>query len=219
MVRTKNEGRAHMKTVFSLIFLLTLTAFAQIPVLEDGTPVKLRIARTVSSADSQVGEMVDFEVLEEVRVGDALLIPKGGIAWATVTDAQSKRRMGRGGRLAMNLDSVRLINGEKAALRAVKNAKGGGHAGVITAGIVGSAILFVPAAPFFLLIHGKDITVPKGTELTAYINGDMKPNLALKPSTIPVNTAPAEPPSASAQANWTEKYWPKQTPQPTAPAK
>lgn len=36
-------------------------------VLEDGTPIKLRIGRTVSSADAQVGETVDFEVLEEIR--------------------------------------------------------------------------------------------------------------------------------------------------------
>jgi len=35
-------------------------------VLEDGTPVKLRINRNVSSSDAHVGETVDFEVLEEV---------------------------------------------------------------------------------------------------------------------------------------------------------
>src|SRR5712664_4712624 len=35
--------------------------------LEDATPVKLRINRNISSADAQVNETVDFEVLEEVR--------------------------------------------------------------------------------------------------------------------------------------------------------
>ena len=29
-----------------------------------------------------------------------------------------------------------------------------------------------PQAPFFLSMHGKDITIPKGTEVTAYINGN-----------------------------------------------
>ena len=32
--------------------------------LVDGTPIKLRIGRNVSSADAKVGEVVDFEVLE-----------------------------------------------------------------------------------------------------------------------------------------------------------
>ena len=70
------------------------------PVLEDGTPVKLRLTRNVSSADARVGDTVDFEVLEEVRVGDLLVVPKGGVAWASITEAQAKRRMARGGKLA-----------------------------------------------------------------------------------------------------------------------
>src|SRR5271157_3258667 len=44
--------------------------------LEEGTPVKLRLSRTISSADAQVDERVDFEVLEEVKVADTLVIPK-----------------------------------------------------------------------------------------------------------------------------------------------
>lgn len=140
--------------------------------LEDATPVKLRIARTVSSADAKLGETVDFEVLEDVKVGDALVIPKGGIAWATVTEAQPKRRMGRGGKLNMNIDSVRLVNGQKVALRAVKETQGGGHVGAMTGAMVATGIVFFPAAPLFLFMHGKDITIPKGTEITAYISGN-----------------------------------------------
>src|SRR5713101_7228209 len=162
------------------------------PLLEDGTPVKLRIARTVSSADAHVGETVDFEVLEEVRLGTFLMIPKGGVAWATVTEAQSKRRMARGGKLDMNIDSVRLVDGEKAALRAVKEVKGGGHTGAMTGAIVGTAIVFFPAAPLFLFMHGKDITIPKGTEITAYINGNFPIDAAKfqpNPTTATPNTA------------------------------
>ena len=84
-------------------------------VLEDSTPVKLRINRTISSADAHVGDTVDFEVLEEVLVNNVLVVPKGGLAYATVTDAQAKRRMARGGKLDINIDYVRLSDDEKAA--------------------------------------------------------------------------------------------------------
>ena len=141
--------------------------------LEDGTPIRLRLTRNVSSADAKTGDRVDFEVLEDVKVKDAIIIPRGGIAWATVTEAQSKRRMGRGGKLDVNIDDVRLVDGEKAPLRAVKEVKGGGHTGAMTGAMVGTAIVFFPAAPLFLFMHGKDITIPKGTEITAYINGDI----------------------------------------------
>jgi hypothetical protein len=142
--------------------------------LEDGTPVKLRTARTISSSDAHAGDTLDFEVLEDVLVGTTLVIPKGSIAWGTVTEAEAKRRMARGGKLNINIDSVRLADGEKVPLRAVKEGKGGGHTGAMTGAMVGTAIVFFPAAPLFLFMHGKDITIPKGTEVTAYINGDTR---------------------------------------------
>lgn len=147
-------------------------------VLEDGTPIKMRINRTVSSGDAHVGDTVDFEVLEDISVNSTLVIPKGGLAFATVTEAQAKRRMARGGKLDINIDYVKLLNSDKAALRAVKDLKGGGHTGAMVGGIVATSIVFFPAAPFFLFMHGKDISIPKGTEITAYVNGDMKLDMA-----------------------------------------
>ena len=141
--------------------------------LEDGTPIKLRLTRNLSSADATTGDRVDFEVLEDVKVKDVIVVPRGGLALATITEAEHKRRMARGGKLDVNIDDVRLVDGEKAPLRAVKEAKGGGHTGAMTGAMIGTAIVFFPAAPLFLFMHGKDITIPKGTEITAYVNGDI----------------------------------------------
>ncbi len=147
-------------------------------VLEDESPVRLRLNRTISSADAHVGDTVDFETLDDITVNSTLVIAKGGLAFATVTEAQAKRRMARGGKLDINIDYVKLASGDKAALRAVKNVKGGGHTGGMVGGMVVTSLVFFPAAPFFLFMHGKDISIPKGTEITAYVNGDVKMDLA-----------------------------------------
>lgn len=176
--------------------------------LEDGTPVKMRLTRTISSEDAHVDDRVDFEVLEDIKVGDTLVIPKGAIAWGTVTEAQPKRRMARGGKLNVNIDSVRLADGEKAALRAVKDVKGGGHTGAMTGGIVATAIVFLPAAPFFLFMHGKAVTIPKGTEITAYISGDMTldpAKFASKPKTEAGTTNTVQPGTTQPTANAQEE--------------
>src|SRR6266481_5246021 len=141
--------------------------------LEDGTPIKLRLTRNLSSADATTGDRVDFEVLEDIKVKDVIVVPRGGLALGTITEAEHKRRMARGGKLNVNIDDVRLIDGEKVPLRAVKETKGGGHTGAMTGAMIGTAIVFFPAAPLFLFMHGKDITIPKGTEITAYVNGDI----------------------------------------------
>jgi PEGA domain len=168
-------------------------------VLQDSTPVKLRISRTISSADARTGDQVDFEVLEEVRLNGILIVPKGGSAIGTVTEAQEKRRMGRGGKLDMNIDYVRLADGGKAALRAVKEVKGGGHTGAMTAGIVATSLIVWPAAPFFLFMHGKDITIPKGTEITAYINGDTPLDASKFEAGGPTQASAPAPVASSAQ--------------------
>jgi hypothetical protein len=172
--------------------------------LEDGTPIKLRITRNLSSADATTGERVDFEVLEDIKVKDVIVVPRGGLALATVTEAQSKRRMARGGKLDVNIDDVRLVDGEKAPLRAVKEVKGGGHTGAMTGAMVATSIVFFPAAPLFLFMHGKDITIPKGTEITAYVNGDIpldpkrfapqkvgNPEASSAPAQVPADVAPS----------------------------
>ena len=141
--------------------------------LLDGTPVKLRLSQSISSADAKVGQEVPFEVIEDLKVDDVIVLPKGATAIANVTEAEHKKSMGRAGKLNVAITYARLSDNEKAALRAVKEAKGGGHVGAMTGAIVATSIVFFPAAPLFLFIHGKDITIPQGTEVTAFVDGDM----------------------------------------------
>lgn len=151
----------------------TITPQPQL-ILHDATPVRLRLSRNLSSADTTVGETADFEVLDDVKIDDVLVVARGATAIATVTQAQHKKRMARGGKLDINIDYVRLVNGDKVALRAVKETSGGGHTGAMAGAMVATSIVFFPAAPFFLFMHGKDTVIPKGTEITAYVNGEIK---------------------------------------------
>jgi PEGA domain len=165
-------------------------------VLEDGTAVTLRLGRSLSSADAQAGDRVDFEVAEEVSVNRIVVIPKDSPASGTVITAHKKRRMGRAGKLDVSIDSVQLASGEKATLRAVKESQGGSHTGIMAGGMVATSLIVWPAAPVFLLMHGKDVTIPKGTEVTAYLNGDVK----LDPAKFqPAPFVPAAPPVPSTQ--------------------
>lgn len=141
-------------------------------IIPEDTPVKLRIMQNASSGTAKVNDTVEFAVVEDVKVGDLVVIPQGATAIATVIEAQPKRRLGRSGKLNINIDYVRSAKGEKIPLRAVKGGKGGNHTAAMTGAIVASSILFFPAAPLFLFMKGKDITIPKGTEITAFVAAD-----------------------------------------------
>jgi len=165
-------------------------------VLEDGTAVTLRLGRSLSSADAHAGDRVDFEVAEEISVDRIVVIPKDSPASGTVIEAHKKRRMGRAGKLDVTIDSVQLVDGEKVTLRAVKESQGGSHAGIMAGGMVATSLIVWPAAPVFLLMHGKDVTIPKDTEVTAYISGDVKLDAA---KFQPAPLVPAATPGSATQ--------------------
>ena len=146
--------------------------------LLDGTPIKLRLNETISSSNARVNQEIPFAVVEDISVDNVIVIPKGSTAIGTVTEAETKKSMGRGGKLNISISYVRLKDQEKAPLRAMQNNKGGGHIGAMTTGMVATAVVFFPAAPLLLFVHGKDITIPQGTEITAFVEGDMHLNMA-----------------------------------------
>jgi PEGA domain len=146
--------------------------------IHDGTPVKLRLRENVSSATARTGQEVPFETVDEVMVDGVTVLPKGSSAIAVVTEAESKRSMGRAGKLNMAISYARLKDGDKVALRAVSEQKGGSHTGAMTGAMVATSLIVWPAAPFFLFMKGKDISIPQGTEITAFVDGDMHLDMA-----------------------------------------
>jgi hypothetical protein len=158
--------------------------------IHDGTPVKLRLAESLSSADAHAGQEIPFECVDELQVDGVLVLPKGSAAVGTVTEAEPKRTMGRAGKLDIAISYARLKDNEKVALRATKEAKGGSHTGAMAGAMVATSLIIWPAAPFFLFIKGKDITIPQGTEITAFVEGDMRLDMS-KFGVTPPAPAPA----------------------------
>lgn len=159
-------------------------------VLPEDTPVRLKLMQNLSSGTNKVNDKVDFEVIEAVKLGDMVVIAQGASAIATITKATSKKSFGRAGKLDVNIDYVRLVNNEKVNLRAIKAGSGGSRTGVMTGAVVATAIVFFPAAPLFFFVKGKNIEIPKGTEITAYVAADTIVNLSQPAATSTPVTEP-----------------------------
>jgi PEGA domain len=174
-------------------------------VLPEDTPVRLKLMQSLSSGTSKVNDKVDFEVIEAVKLGDTVVIAQGAPAIATVTRATSKKSFGRSGKLDVNIDYVRLINNEKVNLRAIKGGSGASRTGVMTGAVVATAIIFFPAAPLFFFVKGKNIEIPKGTEITAYVAADTtvnvsQPTATSTPVTEPTPTTVPAPTTTTAES-------------------
>lgn len=145
--------------------------------LEDSTPIVLCTKQDLSSATAKVGDRVALRVVKDVRVADLVVIPRNADAWGLITAVQPKRRKGHPGSLDIAIQSVQLLTGENAPLRAEQHSEGKRRDVGTIADIPRAAIETfgwgIPIVLFSMLEKGKDIDWPAGTRFTAYLNGDV----------------------------------------------
>ena len=144
-------------------------------VLPENTPVTLRVMQSLSSMSSKVGDKVDFEAREDVKIGDQIVIQRGAIASGTITLAEARGRGGKRGKLGIALQQVVLVTGQKATLTGIQGKKGAGSeqtAGKTLANIGEAGEAGILLAPiYFPLVmifrRGEDVHLDKGETLTA----------------------------------------------------
>jgi len=124
--------------------------------LRNGTPIRLRLGKPISSATAHVGDAVDLQVVEDITVDGLVVIPRGAAATGVVKEVEPRKRLGHGGKLGFSIDSVRLKDNEKAAVRSFQEGSGTNNS---SGGILPGS--------------GKDVVFTPGTEFTAYVDGDM----------------------------------------------
>ncbi len=140
-------------------------------IIPDRTPIELQLAESVSSAHARAGDRLDFVVVRDVSIHGFTVIPAGTNASGTVTGVKGKRLLGFGGNLAVKLDYVELANGDRIWLRGGTYVKGRSRTKLMAAAMVATGLVFLPAAPVFLLTRGHDVTVLKSTEIIAHVDG------------------------------------------------
>jgi len=144
--------------------------------LEDGTPVSLGVCALESSGGLHVGEILDFKVRDEIKIGDLVVVPLRSPAWATVTDVQPPGRLLKDGRMTLRFDSVRLATGQIAPLRAVKEFRGA--SGIARTanevlGIAAASLLLSFVSLKLLAVKGQEIRVTEKIRFTGYVDGSL----------------------------------------------
>jgi hypothetical protein len=142
--------------------------------LHDATPIRLRLTRDLIFSNVKPGETVDFEIVDDLRIDGILVMAHGLRATATVSEVEPKTRMGRGGKLGVNLDSIPLLNGGQAAIRPAKEPRGAGNPDASGSAALGAGAVVRPAAPSLLFAFDRDEPYPEGSSIAVYIDGEIR---------------------------------------------
>ena len=133
-------------------------------VLKEGTEVPLVFASALSSKTAVDDDPVNMTLAEDLKVGDVVVARKGAVALATVTNAHKAGMLGKPGDLAVRLEYLKAED-QRIRLRGAKGKEGQSETGATVA-------LTVIFGPLGLLKHGKNIEIPAGTPLTAFVDQD-----------------------------------------------
>jgi hypothetical protein len=133
-----------------------LQASPAVLMMKSGTPVKLRLAETISSAHARKGDRLEFEVVKDVIVRGFTVIRSGSRAQGTVVGVKGRRPLGMGGDVAIELNSVELGTGRSVGLVVRRNFKGRSHILRMGMEMAIAGAVYWPAAPVFLLSRGQD---------------------------------------------------------------
>jgi hypothetical protein len=133
-------------------------------VLKEGTEVPLVFATDLNSKTAVDDDTVNMTLAEDLKVGDIIVVKKGAPALARVTDAKKAGMMGKAGELSIRLEYLKSDD-QRLRLRGSKGKEGEGKVGATVA-------LTVLFGPIGLIKHGKNVDIPPGTPLTAYVDQD-----------------------------------------------
>jgi hypothetical protein len=117
--------------------------------LPDGTQVRLRLMREISSETAKPGGAIELEVASDVVLDGQVVIKKATPALGKIVSV-TKQLLTRGGKLQLAVDSVRAADGASLAVKGDKIVDGGRG-----------------------LVRGNEAIVPAGTVLVATVQGDV----------------------------------------------
>jgi hypothetical protein len=132
--------------------------------IREGDQISLKFANALTSKTANQGDPVEFVLDDDLKVGETVVVPKGAHALATVSEAKKAGMLGKPGELSVQLEYL-VAGGNRVRIRGTKGREGESKTGATVA-------LTVLFGPIGLIKHGKNVEIPAGTPLTAYVDQD-----------------------------------------------
>lgn len=157
---------------FCATILASTATFAQAPAVPaaaqikvpEGTEFSIRLEDAISSSSATEGDRFTISLDDDVKLPDGTVLRAGYRGVGEVVEARDNGMLNKNGKLNIRLVYLK-VGEDRIRLRANRGTEGEARVGATVA----TVILFWPAAPF---IKGKDVSIKKGTIMTAYSDMD-----------------------------------------------
>jgi len=143
--------------------------------LPSGTLIRISLDQTVSSARNKVGDKFGFTLVDDIKVGDRIVVPAGTKGTGTVAAVRPAHGGGGDGVLRVTLDPVPVTSGQpvpvgitQASVMADVNQKNGDSGTLAQVADIAVPGFFL----FDLLRKGSDVTLRAGAPFHVAVTED-----------------------------------------------
>jgi hypothetical protein len=136
-------------------------------VIPDGTEFNVLTTEELSSKTATEGDPINFRVEEDLKINGLTVIAKDSLVKGTVAAAKKSGFFGRGGNLAIRIESVMTVDNQKMKLRSSKGKSGDDKTGTTVA-------LVVLFGPLGFLKKGKQAIIKPGTQVKVFTDEEKK---------------------------------------------
>ncbi len=160
----------HSRFAKSLAILLAISTLSMSFVtrketveLRAGSGILLETVNTISSETIIPGQMINFRVTQDVKVGKTVVIPAGSIAKGQVFTVKKRKMLGEPGMAQVQIKSVESVDGQNVYLSDGFIYQEGEERQTL------SIVLGVLVCILFLTMKGKPAIVPVGYQVSAVV--------------------------------------------------
>ena len=147
------------------IFSVTSPLFADKIKIPERTVIPVKLIQHLKGGQVIVGQSVDFEVARDIILDNFIVIKRGAPAYGNITSSDKAGYVSQGGKIGLNIDYCKAIDGTKVYLKSILQREGESHMG---ANIAASIIV----CPLILVAKGDEAEIPLGTEYKSYTETD-----------------------------------------------
>jgi hypothetical protein len=129
--------------------------------------IRVELLDKINSNTARRGEKVSYKVLEDIKVKNTLIIPKGTRGQLEITEIEEAGRMGKDGDIKIGFPQLETIDGTDLAVAIQQEAqeKNESQKLAIGASVLGTAILGLPGVVAGYFVEGKEEEIPAGSEM------------------------------------------------------
>lgn len=165
--------RFKFKAMLMACAMLLMSFYApagNVAVIKAGTIVPLSLMQTVSSKNASSGQLINFNVTRDIKIGKDVVVKAGSIAHGQVSHVKRNGLLGTQGEVQVTIQSITAVDGTQIYLTGNNLNEEGSNKVVL-------AVVVTLCCILGFLIKGGNAEIPAGTLCNATVMSNTEINL------------------------------------------